>query len=199
MRGAAQIFWLFIAYLSVLLGLAISQSFRWVFFVAFFYWVPMVLADNGGGVAKLLRLPFCNVPISVKSLGQNKTYMAYPTGIALALAGMYLVCRAFHYPFNQLWLNAVVIGFGAVLGDHVKSYFKRQQKIPPGSPWQPYDQIDYVLGGYVMHSILMVYWFGAKQGSTELLVLNTQVLYAITTKPLGNYLFYRIGLRSSPD
>jgi len=38
-------------------------------------------------------------------------------------------------------------GFGALIGDAIKSFFKRQLQIPPGKSWIPFDQIDYILGG----------------------------------------------------
>ncbi len=41
------------------------------------------------------------------------------------------------------------IGVGALLGDAVKSFFKRQVNIRPGGAWVPFDQIDFIVGGLV--------------------------------------------------
>lgn len=38
------------------------------------------------------------------------------------------------------------LGFGAVAGDAVKSFFKRRTGRPGGARWVPFDQLDFVLG-----------------------------------------------------
>jgi len=40
-------------------------------------------------------------------------------------------------------------GLGALAGDAIKSFFKRQVNVPPGKSWVPFDQIDYIVGGIV--------------------------------------------------
>ena len=40
-------------------------------------------------------------------------------------------------------------GFGALGGDALKSLIKRRCGIPPGKPWVPADQLDFVVGGLV--------------------------------------------------
>jgi CDP-2,3-bis-(O-geranylgeranyl)-sn-glycerol synthase len=35
-------------------------------------------------------------------------------------------------------------------GDSAKSFFKRRLGIPPGSPWIPFDQLDFVLGAMIL-------------------------------------------------
>jgi CDP-2,3-bis-(O-geranylgeranyl)-sn-glycerol synthase len=41
------------------------------------------------------------------------------------------------------------IGFGALVGDAIKSFFKRQIGIKPGTSWFPWDQIDWVIGSLI--------------------------------------------------
>ncbi|OGC92463.1 hypothetical protein A2899_02445 [Candidatus Amesbacteria bacterium RIFCSPLOWO2_01_FULL_49_25] len=41
-------------------------------------------------------------------------------------------------------------GFGALMGDLVKSFCKRRMGIAPGKSWFPWDQIDWVVGTMVM-------------------------------------------------
>jgi len=38
------------------------------------------------------------------------------------------------------------LGLGALLGDALKSFIKRQLDIAPGRPWRPFDQIDVIVG-----------------------------------------------------
>jgi CDP-2,3-bis-(O-geranylgeranyl)-sn-glycerol synthase len=59
---------------------------------------------------------------------------------------------------------------GALTGDAVRSFFKRQMNIAPGKSWFPFDQFDYVFGGVVLtacyiqltilqYLLLFVIWF----------------------------------------
>ena len=47
------------------------------------------------------------------------------------------------------------IGFGALFGDLVKSFFKRRIGIKRGAPLPVFDQIDFILGGYLFASFLV--------------------------------------------
>src|SRR5581483_2229311 len=42
-----------------------------------------------------------------------------------------------------------LFGFGALAGDAVESFFKRQRGTPPGAGWFPFDQTDYIIGGAI--------------------------------------------------
>jgi CDP-2,3-bis-(O-geranylgeranyl)-sn-glycerol synthase len=63
------------------------------------------------------------------------------------------------YPSNfnpDIFLVAgVLISLGAVIGDAIGSFFKRQFEIPSGQSWFPYDQLDFVVGGLFL-SLLVV-------------------------------------------
>ena len=98
--------------------------------------------------------------------GDNKTWRGLILGIVVGgLTGWLIVylTNQFDYMANQLdfitqTINPVVLGslLGgfALLGDAVKSFFKRQLKIPPGKAWPVFDQIDYILGAYLLIFIL---------------------------------------------
>lgn len=66
----------------------------------------------------------------------------------------------------------VLLGFGALLGDAIASFFKRQRDIQPGTSWIPFDQLDYVIGSslcaapivllsFTMYVWVFILWFGA--------------------------------------
>ncbi len=63
------------------------------------------------------------------------------------------------YPasFNPdvLLLAGILISLGAVVGDAVGSFCKRQLDIPSGRSWFPYDQLDFIVGGLAL-SLLVV-------------------------------------------
>ncbi|HSX07148.1 MAG TPA: CDP-archaeol synthase [Candidatus Saccharimonadia bacterium] len=50
-------------------------------------------------------------------------------------------------------LPTVLVGplfaIGALGGDAIESFFKRQRNIAPGHGWFPFDQIDYIIGGAI--------------------------------------------------
>ncbi len=85
--------------------------------------------------------------------------------------------------------TGMILGFGALMGDAVESFFKRRRGVPAGDSWFPFDQLDYIVGGliaitpfvalqsWVVTTILVVY-FG---------------LHLITA-----YLAFRIGLKDKP-
>lgn len=49
---------------------------------------------------------------------------------------------------GNLILGAVM-GLGALWGDTIKSFFKRQLNITPGARWSPWDQIDFIIGASI--------------------------------------------------
>jgi len=55
-----------------------------------------------------------------------------------------------NYTLLESILFGFLFGFGAILADLIKSFFKRRIGIKPGRPWFPFDQIDLVLGSYIL-------------------------------------------------
>ena len=92
--------------------------------------------------------------------GKNKTYRGFVSGVLVCIIFAYLQkflyqSRSFHnlsfvdYYGIDILLFGFLMGFGALFGDLVKSFFKRQIGIDPGKPFMPWDQIDSVIGGFV--------------------------------------------------
>ena len=44
----------------------------------------------------------------------------------------------------------LLLGSGALIGDAVKSFFKRKEGIKPGNRFIPWDQLDYSIGSLVL-------------------------------------------------
>jgi CDP-2,3-bis-(O-geranylgeranyl)-sn-glycerol synthase len=59
------------------------------------------------------------------------------------------------------------LGLGAIVGDAVKSYFKRRTGRKGGAPWVPFDQLDFVVGGlaFVALGSLLLASLGLTSGS----------------------------------
>lgn len=47
------------------------------------------------------------------------------------------------------WWFGFVFAAGAILGDLVKSFFKRRIRVAPGKTWFPFDQLDFLVGAAV--------------------------------------------------
>lgn len=105
-------------------------------------------------------------------------------------------------------LLGMSIGLGALLGDLVKSYFKRRTGRAGGKPWVPFDQLDFVVGGSVLAALastalvamgaVSTDWF-----SQELLGSNWPrllVLFVLTPGLhfLVNVIGYKMKLKSVP-
>jgi CDP-2,3-bis-(O-geranylgeranyl)-sn-glycerol synthase len=51
-------------------------------------------------------------------------------------------------------LLGFLLGFGALFGDIMKSFFKRRVNVPPGAKFVPWDQVDFVLGALFFSSLV---------------------------------------------
>jgi CDP-2,3-bis-(O-geranylgeranyl)-sn-glycerol synthase len=81
------------------------------------------------------------------------------------------------YDELAVWLIGPLLGFGAIAGDAIESFFKRQRNIPSGSSWVPFDQIDYIIGAALVtlpfiilspmqYVWMFILWFGLHIAST---------------------------------
>lgn len=114
--------------------------------------------------------------------GNHKTIRGLISGIIIGIITVYLQVflynhfQFFRYVslFNYNHINPLLLGLfaasGALIGDAVKSFFKRQLNIPSGKSWFPFDQIDYILGGIIFtyfyikldtttYIVLFIIWF----------------------------------------
>jgi CDP-2,3-bis-(O-geranylgeranyl)-sn-glycerol synthase len=132
------------------------------FVVSSLYFIlPAYFANMMPVFAAKLRLPGGR-PVSMKWLGAHKTwrglYAGY-IGALIVLAGQWLAAREglmMDYTIldyeSMGWMifgYSGLFGFGALIGDSVKSFFKRRVGVKPGGAWFPFDQIDFVLGAFL--------------------------------------------------
>jgi CDP-2,3-bis-(O-geranylgeranyl)-sn-glycerol synthase len=104
-----------------------------------------------------------NRPISRRWLGSHKTVLGFGAGVLGAVLVAFLQSRLDWgrtiAPYDH-WLDlGVRMGAGAMLGDSVKSFFKRRRRVAPGATWIPFDQLDFVLGALLfVWSRVMLTW-----------------------------------------
>ncbi len=137
-------------------------------FLAVWFFLPAGIANASPIiVAKLPGLRKLDAPIDggktfrgQRILGAHKTWRGLVTGIVAAIITLWLQQRAIaHSSILQDWTSQVsyltlptvvvgaLFGLGALGGDAIESFFKRQRNVAPGHGWFPFDQTDYIIGG----------------------------------------------------
>src|SRR5208337_285586 len=112
---------------------------------------PVAALLGGGTPVDLGR----NYTDGRRIFGDGKTFRGLVAGI-LAGIGIGLVqiwaWSAYNLVFlpGQTLLSVVLLAVGALLGDLVKSFFKRRFKKERGSKWPVADQYDLVAGAFVL-------------------------------------------------
>jgi CDP-2,3-bis-(O-geranylgeranyl)-sn-glycerol synthase len=110
-------------------------------------------------------LPFGGKPISECFFGGHKTWRGLIVAPVVGLLIFSLQKLIYASGWQKLALLdyngfpyyfGFLLGTGAILGDLVKSYYKRKAGIKPGDPWVPADQLDFVIGGLLFSFFLYV-------------------------------------------
>lgn len=170
---------------------------------SFYFILPVYLANMAPVIFKWL--PIFNYPLDHKKsfrgerlFGEHKTYRGLVLG---ALTGVLIVFLQHKYFINfknielmpygdfsnqKIILIGICFGAGALLGDLIKSFFKRRLKIKDGHSWFPFDQLDLVIGALV--AVSPFYTLPITNLVTVLLI--TPVLHFVT-----NVFAYLIGLK----
>lgn len=73
--------------------------------------------------------------------GDHKTIRGLAAGILVAQIVFFIIGS-----LGMPWYFGALLGFGALGGDAIKSFFKRRSGIESGQPWFPWDQIDWIIG-----------------------------------------------------
>ena len=168
---------------------------------AFLFFLPAGLANSAPVLAT--KIPYVknwNTPLDLgatvhgeRIFGDNKTWRGLLAGI---FVGMLVAWAEALLSFDRatdhtLWFVLVggLMGFGALAGDAVKSYFKRRAHIAPGQSWFPLDQIDYILGG-LLAITPFVQWYPG-------LIVRVIVIY-FGLHMAVNYFAYLVGINKRP-
>jgi len=120
-------------------------------------------------VSKIPGLRHLDAPIDLgatfrgkRVFGSHKTWRGLIAGIVAATLTLwlqqYLVghsawVQSFTDQVDYAALPVLIVGplfaIGALGGDAIESFFKRQRGIAPGRGWFPFDQTDYIIGGAI--------------------------------------------------
>lgn len=139
--------------------------------LAFWFLLPAAIANAApvfGPVLPLIK--HWNTPIDGgrtlrghRLFGEHKTWRGLLCGIAAATLTLWLQQLAFNHaawaqylsgPVDYAMLPVLLLGplfaIGALGGDVIESFFKRQRGIKSGGTWVPFDQIDYIIGAIIV-------------------------------------------------
>jgi CDP-2,3-bis-(O-geranylgeranyl)-sn-glycerol synthase len=149
-------------------------------------------------------LPVLNKPVDFGKtfggkplFGKNKTYRGFLVGILMAILVVYLekILYNFLAPYsivdysqiNIFWLG-FLLGFGALFGDLIESFMKRQKGVAPGKSWAPFDQIDWVLGALIF--VHLYFPIGLSIWITALIIFGL-------LHPVINLIGYYLGIKKN--
>ncbi len=127
--------------------------------------------------------------------GDNKTWRGFIFGTfvaCFAAAVQYYIWLPPAFAGKSLGFMVLlggVLGAGALIGDAVESFIKRQLDIDSGNSWFPFDQLDYILGGVLLSSLLIkMPW--QVYGWVFVLYFGIHLL--------STWFFYKVGIRKKP-
>lgn len=122
--------------------------------------VPVLAAKIPGLRHLEAPMDFGKTYRGMRVFGAHKTWRGFIVGIVMATLALWLQqllamhfqwARTISVPIDYTQLPVLVLGplfaIGALGGDAIESFFKRQRHVPPGHGWFPFDQIDYIIGG----------------------------------------------------
>ncbi len=157
-----------------------------------YFMLPAYFANMAPVFGRFIFKKF-NTPIDFGTnvLGKNKTWKGLILGIIAAIIISFIQYKANLtqlnlYNYNNWLLFGFLMGFGALFGDVLKSFFKRIFKINPGKPWIPFDQLDFIIGSLLFSSfIFFVGWINM------LIIILISFLLHIITNHVAYYLKIR--------
>ena len=135
-----------------------------IIFQCFYFIVPAYLANMAPVIIRK-NIPWLAIPVDFgKNLGKNrifgehKTYRGLIFGVLFAIIASYLqfllhnadfFARLELVDYSNWLLLGFLLGFGAMIGDLAKSFFKRRLNFAPGKPFIPFDQMDFIIGALI--------------------------------------------------
>lgn len=184
--------------------------------LAFWFFLPAGLANASPVV--LNKLPYWNrwnTPLDLSKtfrgkrlFGDNKKWRGLLGGIVIASLAVWIQHRLArsgsvpisagisqltgeinYYDTSILWLGPL-LGFGALMGDAIGSFFKRQLGIKPGERWFPFDQLDYIAGGLLASALVVQLNHWWQVGSVILVWFGMHLI--------ASYIGWLLGLKPKP-
>ena len=166
------------------------------------FFLPAIFSNMAPNVFKFI--PFLNYPLDFNIqlhekplIGKNKTYRGFFFGILIAIL-VILIQKALYNQminfslvnYNQIniYLLGFLLGFGTLFGDTFFSFLKRRINIPPGKPWIPFDQINWIIGALLLTSFYISFSFKE---------IAISLILSLLLHPAINLISYFLGLQKN--
>lgn len=137
-----------------------------------------------------------------KLLGPHKTWRGIVAGIIVATLVLWLqqllaahvhwarhLTGSINYARLPLLLLGPLFAVGALGGDALESFFKRQKNIKSGGSWVPFDQLDYIIGSVVVSLFFVI----LRPVEYVWIVIIWFVMHL-----LASYVGYKLSLKKDP-
>lgn len=169
------------------------------YFAAVLFFLPAGIANAAPVIAN--KVPIINqwkTPVDFglswrgkRLTGDNKTWRGVVVGSVLAMITAIIISKLVPETIvnSAIPLTGFLLGFGALAGDFVESFIKRQMDIKPGSSWFPWDQLDYIIG-----ALLFTRWVAPLPGWT----ITTIVVFYFVLHLVASYIGYKLKLKPTP-
>ncbi|MBW3020982.1 CDP-archaeol synthase [Candidatus Woesearchaeota archaeon] len=162
-----------------------------LFVNTFWLFLPAGIANMTPVLVKFI--PFFNYPLDFNKkyknkriFGKNKTFRGLFFGIIMSMITAYFLGYLMSIP--NLLFYGFLMGFGAIMGDAIESFFKRQKNISPGKSFVPFDQIDWIIGSFLMVKLFYnISW---------IYLLTSLILFGLL-HPLINLLGYVLKIKKN--
>jgi CDP-2,3-bis-(O-geranylgeranyl)-sn-glycerol synthase len=130
-------------------------------------------------------------------LGDGKTFRGFIGGMACGIIiGLIQMWVSPTVSLNSFTLTAIItLSFGALLGDMVKSFFKRRFGFERGAKLPLVDQLDFVAGAWILTYVFDPLWF--TDNFTFWIIITVLVLTPVLHR-LTNILGYYIKVKKEP-
>jgi CDP-2,3-bis-(O-geranylgeranyl)-sn-glycerol synthase len=126
--------------------------------------------------------------------GKNKTYRGLIVGTLSGILIAYIqkvlyvngIIQVSFIDFSNWLAIGFLMGLGAMLGDLIESFAKRQFNIKSGSSFKPWDQIDFIVGAILLSSFVFSYRW---------LIIVTVLILTFMLHILVNHLAFYLHIR----
>jgi CDP-2,3-bis-(O-geranylgeranyl)-sn-glycerol synthase len=132
-------------------------------------------------------------------LGDGKTFRGLIGGTACGvIIGLIQMWIFPSLSLNSFTLTAIIaLSFGALLGDMIKSFFKRRLGYSRGAKLPLIDQLDFVAGAWALTYIFDPRWFSENFLSSPWIIITVLILTPLFHR-LTNIFGYYIKLKKEP-
>lgn len=184
---------------GMFLSIFIYALYVWQMWPLFWILAPAFVA-NGAALfsRKISFLRPLAIPVDLEKkwfngsrlIGNSKTIRGFAVGITAAVLSATAIFYASEYfniavfdSFNNAILIGAILGFGALLGDTVKSFFKRRIGVREGKNLIFFDQLDFLIG-----AILISLPFDQFPAKFILVIISATFVLHIITNIIAFYL-----------